>query len=199
MRERERPFSEAEIRSFMFQMLQGLAHMHKNGYFHRDLKPGKVFNFNIIIYFSVSWFEISIRTSRHFCFCHFMLINPVFCFFLKRICWWQMMFLKLLTLDWREKFHQCLLILNMFLHVGEWSSTLVLWFIHLISEWTHNTTAISQLISILFRWYRMLFLCQLFARYRAPEVLLQSSVYTPAIGINYVLAHLRTSLILKVF
>lgn len=39
MRERERPFSEAEIRSFMFQMLQGLAHMHKNGYFHRDLKP----------------------------------------------------------------------------------------------------------------------------------------------------------------
>lgn len=41
MKEREqRPFSEGEIRSFMSQMLQGLSHMHKNGYFHRDLKPG---------------------------------------------------------------------------------------------------------------------------------------------------------------
>ncbi|XP_022771516.1 serine/threonine-protein kinase MHK-like isoform X1 [Durio zibethinus] len=39
MRERQRPFSEGEIRSFMSQMLQGLAHMHRHGYFHRDLKP----------------------------------------------------------------------------------------------------------------------------------------------------------------
>ncbi|ESR56777.1 hypothetical protein CICLE_v10023852mg, partial [Citrus x clementina] len=39
MRERQIPFSEGEIRSFMSQMLQGLAHMHRNGYFHRDLKP----------------------------------------------------------------------------------------------------------------------------------------------------------------
>lgn len=41
MRERQESFSEWEIRSFMYQMLQGLAHMHRNGYFHRDLKPGK--------------------------------------------------------------------------------------------------------------------------------------------------------------
>jgi protein kinase/renal tumor antigen len=45
MKERERPFSEGEIRSFMSQMLQGLAHMHKNGYFHRDLKPGMFWYF----------------------------------------------------------------------------------------------------------------------------------------------------------
>ncbi|CAF1708355.1 hypothetical protein Bca4012_006145 [Brassica carinata] len=38
----QRPFSEGEISTFMAgpaQMLQGLAHMHKNSYFHRQLKP----------------------------------------------------------------------------------------------------------------------------------------------------------------
>ncbi|XP_071721530.1 serine/threonine-protein kinase MHK [Rutidosis leptorrhynchoides] len=39
MRERQRPFSEEEIRDLMTQLLQGLVHMHKNEYFHRDLKP----------------------------------------------------------------------------------------------------------------------------------------------------------------
>ncbi|CAN1269446.1 Serine/threonine-protein kinase MHK [Linum perenne] len=39
MKERESPFTEKEIRSFMAQVLQGLSNMHKNGYFHRDLKP----------------------------------------------------------------------------------------------------------------------------------------------------------------
>lgn len=40
MRERHRPFTEEEIRGLMTQLLQGLVHMHKSEYFHRDLKPG---------------------------------------------------------------------------------------------------------------------------------------------------------------
>ncbi|GJP54313.1 hypothetical protein CLOM_g13418 [Closterium sp. NIES-68] len=32
---------ESKIRSWMYQVLQGLAYMHKHGYFHRDLKPEK--------------------------------------------------------------------------------------------------------------------------------------------------------------
>ncbi|XP_058093385.1 cyclin-dependent kinase F-3 isoform X2 [Magnolia sinica] len=39
MRDRQSPFSEAEIRSLLSQVLQGLAYMHRNCYFHRDLKP----------------------------------------------------------------------------------------------------------------------------------------------------------------
>ncbi|KAI4354236.1 hypothetical protein L6164_003122 [Bauhinia variegata] len=39
IKEREKPFSEEEIRCFMTQVLQGLSHMHKKGFFHRDLKP----------------------------------------------------------------------------------------------------------------------------------------------------------------
>ena len=32
-------FPENVIRNMMFQVLQGLAFMHKHGYFHRDMKP----------------------------------------------------------------------------------------------------------------------------------------------------------------
>ncbi|MFS7902779.1 putative protein-serine/threonine kinase CMGC-RCK family [Helianthus anomalus] len=39
---RMKSFSETEIRNVCFQIFQGLAHMHKKDYFHRDLKPGNL-------------------------------------------------------------------------------------------------------------------------------------------------------------
>ncbi|XAR70721.1 Cyclin-dependent kinase [Bertholletia excelsa] len=39
MTEREKLFSEAEVKNLCFQVFQGLAYMHLQGYFHRDLKP----------------------------------------------------------------------------------------------------------------------------------------------------------------
>ncbi|KAG7220915.1 hypothetical protein INR49_017765 [Caranx melampygus] len=40
MKEREdKMFSENEIRNVLFQILSGLAFVHKHGYFHRDMKP----------------------------------------------------------------------------------------------------------------------------------------------------------------
>lgn len=35
----ERPMPEHKIRNFMYQIYQGLAYMHKHGFFHRDIKP----------------------------------------------------------------------------------------------------------------------------------------------------------------
>ncbi|XP_031374445.1 serine/threonine-protein kinase MHK isoform X2 [Punica granatum] len=49
MRDRDSPFSEEEIRNFMSQVLQGLAHMHRVSYFHRDLKPENLLVKNLIL------------------------------------------------------------------------------------------------------------------------------------------------------
>ncbi|KAJ3050865.1 hypothetical protein HK097_008154, partial [Rhizophlyctis rosea] len=39
-RDREgRMLEEGEVKKLIFQVLQGLAHMHKHGFFHRDMKP----------------------------------------------------------------------------------------------------------------------------------------------------------------
>nr|XP_043616031.1 cyclin-dependent kinase F-4-like [Erigeron canadensis] len=38
----KKPFSEDEIRDMCFQLFEGLAHMHRNKYFHRDLKPDNI-------------------------------------------------------------------------------------------------------------------------------------------------------------
>ncbi|XP_053315619.1 serine/threonine-protein kinase ICK [Spea bombifrons] len=39
MRDRNKLFPEPTIRNIMYQILQGLAYIHKYGFFHRDLKP----------------------------------------------------------------------------------------------------------------------------------------------------------------
>ncbi|KAA0203412.1 hypothetical protein HAZT_HAZT000858 [Hyalella azteca] len=39
MKNSDKLFSESVIRNMMWQVLQGLAFMHKHGYFHRDMKP----------------------------------------------------------------------------------------------------------------------------------------------------------------
>lgn len=40
MKDRSKLMSESRIRSWCHQILQGLAYIHKHGYFHRDMKPG---------------------------------------------------------------------------------------------------------------------------------------------------------------
>ncbi|GAB4813325.1 hypothetical protein N2152v2_000371 [Parachlorella kessleri] len=39
MKDRDKYFPESRIRNWCYQILQGLAFMHKQGYFHRDMKP----------------------------------------------------------------------------------------------------------------------------------------------------------------
>jgi serine/threonine protein kinase len=41
IKDRDKYFQEQRIRSWCFQILQGLAYIHKAGYFHRDMKPGR--------------------------------------------------------------------------------------------------------------------------------------------------------------
>ncbi len=39
MKNRDRHFTESHIRNIMYQIFQGVAYMHKSGFFHRDIKP----------------------------------------------------------------------------------------------------------------------------------------------------------------
>lgn len=40
MKDRTTYIPESRIRSWCYQILQGLSYIHKHGYFHRDMKPG---------------------------------------------------------------------------------------------------------------------------------------------------------------
>ncbi|VDK44802.1 unnamed protein product [Anisakis simplex] len=42
MKDRDRYFPEHVVRNIIYQVLQGLAYMHKNGFFHRDMKPENI-------------------------------------------------------------------------------------------------------------------------------------------------------------
>lgn len=42
IKHRKRPLAEMLVKSFMYQLLKALEHMHKNGVFHRDVKPENV-------------------------------------------------------------------------------------------------------------------------------------------------------------
>lgn len=42
MKDRKKYFPEAQLRNVLYQMIQGLAFMHSNGYFHRDMKPENI-------------------------------------------------------------------------------------------------------------------------------------------------------------
>ncbi|CAK5085188.1 unnamed protein product [Meloidogyne enterolobii] len=42
MKERDRYFPENSIRNIIYQVLQGLSYMHRNGFFHRDMKPENI-------------------------------------------------------------------------------------------------------------------------------------------------------------
>lgn len=39
MKGRTKPFAEQKVRNMMYQTMQALHHVHKHGYFHRDMKP----------------------------------------------------------------------------------------------------------------------------------------------------------------
>jgi hypothetical protein len=40
MKDRDKFFPEARVKNWCYQIFQGMAYIHKHGYFHRDMKPG---------------------------------------------------------------------------------------------------------------------------------------------------------------
>ncbi|XP_024401596.1 cyclin-dependent kinase F-4 isoform X1 [Physcomitrium patens] len=49
IKDNDKPFSEAKVRNWAFQILYALEYMHKHGYFHRDLKPENLLVTNDVI------------------------------------------------------------------------------------------------------------------------------------------------------
>ena len=50
MKDRQKPFNVTQIRNIIYQTLQGLAYIHRNGYFHRDMKPENLLELNGKLY-----------------------------------------------------------------------------------------------------------------------------------------------------
>jgi serine/threonine protein kinase len=59
MKNRDKHFPESKIRNIMYQIFQGMAFMHKHGFFHRDVKPE-----NMLVIFSESPLPRWLLTSR---------------------------------------------------------------------------------------------------------------------------------------
>ncbi|CAD8074974.1 unnamed protein product [Paramecium primaurelia] len=66
MKDRQKPFNEIHIRNIIYQTLQGLAYMHKIGYFHRDLKPENLLESNGTIKIADFGLARDIRSSPPF-------------------------------------------------------------------------------------------------------------------------------------
>ena len=42
MKGRKHHFPEAKVKNYVYQLMKALDHMHKNGVFHRDIKPDNI-------------------------------------------------------------------------------------------------------------------------------------------------------------
>ena len=49
IKDRDKYFPESRVRSWIYQILQSIAYLHKHGYFHRDLKPENLLITNDIV------------------------------------------------------------------------------------------------------------------------------------------------------
>lgn len=163
MRERVTVFSEEEIRNLMSQMLQGLSYMHKNGFFHRDLKPG-----NWMIVYTIGYIMQLLEKNLTWliifaCLENLLVTNGIIKiadFGLVRETMSKPPYTDYVsTRWWVNSFH-----ISIFDNYVQWRIIVV--YYKFSKMWLH-------------------FFFVFWARYRAPEVLLQSSSYTSAIGIPY--------------
>lgn len=160
----------------MKQMLQGLSHMHKKGFFHRDLKPGKA-------YYSI-----------------YQIFKGTLC-----LCF-QFNLSKESKGSWSDRkvffYTENLLVTNDVLKIADfglarevssmppytqyvstrwWVMFSLVIFISLSFHMSRGTTWMYVILGDFIITLSTIF-CFWEFRYRAPEVLLQSPCYTPAVG-----------------
>lgn len=71
MKDRAKLFSESEVRNWCFQVFQGLAYIHRRGYFHRDLKPGVLLSHFFVCKCSGWWWRVDLTET--------ILVNDMSC------------------------------------------------------------------------------------------------------------------------